>query len=103
MKPQELMPGEELGLAAEVSEDVEAQSEEAITSRYVSGEIRIVTEQGRTQLPEVPGIIDSGRYKLQPEYQRRRRWSAEKQSRLIESFLMNVPIPPIFLYEYEYA
>jgi hypothetical protein len=36
---------------------------------------------------------------LSPEYQRRLRWSAEKKSRLIESFLMNVPIPPVFLYD----
>ena len=103
MESEGLLPGEELGLAKEVAKEVETQTEEAITKRYVSGEIRIVTEQGRTQLPELPGIIDSGRYKLEPEYQRRRRWTKEKQSRLIESFLMNVPVPPIFLYEYEYA
>ena len=99
----ELLPGEELQLTPVTAEPAEVLTEESITARYVSGEIRIVTEQGRTQLPELPGIIDSGRYKLEPEYQRRRRWSRAKQSRLIESFLMNVPIPPIFLYEYEYA
>jgi hypothetical protein len=99
----QLLPGEELQLTLVTAEPAEVPTEESITARYVSGEIRIVTEQGRTQLPELPGIIDSGRYKLEPEYQRRRRWSRTKQSRLIESFLMNVPIPPIFLYEYEYA
>ena len=99
----QLLPGEELQLTLVTAEPTEVPTEESITARYVSGEIRIVTEQGRTQLPELPGIIDSGRYKLEPEYQRRRRWSRAKQSRLIESFLMNVPIPPIFLYEYEYA
>jgi uncharacterized protein DUF262 len=97
------MPGEALALAPQAEGSVGHPTEESITERYVSGEIRIVTEQGRTQLPELPGILDSGRYQLQPEYQRRRRWSKEKQSRLIESFIMNVPIPPIFLYEYEYA
>lgn len=103
MRPRSLMPGESLELAPSSNAPVKAPTEESITDRYVSGEIRIVTEQGRTQLPEIPGILDSGRYRLEPEYQRRRRWSNEKQSRLIESFLMNVPIPPIFLYEYEYA
>jgi hypothetical protein len=42
---------------------------------------------------------------LGPEYQRRSRWSKKQQSKLIESFLMNIPVPPIFLYEkayYEY-
>ncbi|MBK6533035.1 MAG: DUF262 domain-containing protein [Deltaproteobacteria bacterium] len=43
------------------------------------------------------------RYKLDPEYQRRHRWSVERKSRLIESFLMNVPVPPVFLYERDLA
>lgn len=99
----ELIPGEELELTLSAAEPAAVPTEESITERYVSGDIRIVTEQGRTQLPELPGILDSGRYRLEPEYQRRRRWSKTKQSRLIESIIMNVPIPPIFLYEYEYA
>ena len=42
---------------------------------------------------------------LGPEYQRRSRWNITQKSRLIESFLMNIPVPSIFLYEndlYEY-
>lgn len=38
---------------------------------------------------------------LQPEYQRRLRWDNRNKSRLIESFIMNVPVPPVFLYEKE--
>lgn len=40
---------------------------------------------------------------ISPRYQRRARWSAEKQSALIESLLINVPIPPIYLSEDEYG
>lgn len=42
---------------------------------------------------------------LGPDYQRRSRWNITQKSRLIESFLMNIPVPSIFLYEndlYEY-
>lgn len=39
---------------------------------------------------------------LGPEYQRRSRWTITQQSRLIESFLMNIPVPSIFLYEKDY-
>lgn len=42
-------------------------------------------------------------YKLNPEFQRRHRWSNDKKSKLIESIIINVPIPPIFLYEVGYA
>lgn len=42
----------------------------------------------------VDNIID-----LSPSFQRRDRWDVKRQSKLIESFLINVPIPPIFLNE----
>lgn len=40
---------------------------------------------------------------LSPEYQRRERWDDIRQSKLIESFLMNVPVPPVFLNEDSYG
>jgi len=36
---------------------------------------------------------------IRPEYQRLFRWSNEQRSRLIESVLLRLPIPPIFLVE----
>lgn len=39
---------------------------------------------------------------LGPDYQRRSRWTKGQRSRLIESLLMNIPIPSIFLYEQDY-
>ena len=44
-------------------------------------------------------MLESDDYQLNPEFQRRHRWDDAKKSKLIESFIMNVPIPPIFLYE----
>lgn len=38
---------------------------------------------------------------IQPEYQRLFRWTNEQRSRLIESILLRLPIPPIFLIESE--
>ncbi|OHB78623.1 MAG: hypothetical protein A2Z25_16775 [Planctomycetes bacterium RBG_16_55_9] len=40
---------------------------------------------------------------LAPSYQRRKRWDETKRSHLIESLLMNIPIPPVFLYEQDLA
>jgi hypothetical protein len=88
-------------------------TDEELNSRYAKGEIRIVTEQARYPLAGILGMLkeeilgEDGqkerRYKLDPEYQRRHRWSVERKSRLIESFLMNVPVPPVFLYERDLA
>ena len=78
-------------------------SDAEINEKYVRGEIRIVTEQARYPLNTVASIVESSSYKIAPEYQRRHRWLPERQSKLIESLIMNVPIPPIFLYEYDYS
>lgn len=78
-------------------------SDEEINEKYISGEVRIVTEQARYPLDTICTMLNSGKYLLRPDFQRRRRWDRSKQSRLIESFIMNIPIPPIFLYEYEFS
>ncbi len=88
-------------------------TDEELNSRYAKGGFRIVTEQARYPLAGILGMLqeeienDDGkkelRYKLDPEYQRRHRWSVERKSRLIESFLINVPVPPVFLYERDLA
>lgn len=36
---------------------------------------------------------------IRPEYQRLFRWSVEQRSRLVESIILGLPIPPIFLIE----
>lgn len=74
-----------------------------INSKYVKGDIRIVTEQARYPLPAIKDMLTNPDYEIHPEFQRRHRWDRVKQSRLIESFIMNVPIPPIFLYEKDYS
>lgn len=78
-------------------------SDDDINAKYQKGEVRIVTEQARYPLNTITSLVNSGDYILTPEFQRRHRWSVQKQSRLIESFIMNVPIPPVFLYEYDYS
>ena len=78
-------------------------SDEMINQKYVKGDVRIVTEQARYPLTGIVSMVNSDNYELNPEFQRRHRWNKEKQSRLIESFIMNVPIPPIFLYEDRYS
>lgn len=40
---------------------------------------------------------------LNPEFQRRDRWDNKRRSRFIESIIMNVPIPPVFLGEDNYG
>lgn len=78
---------------------------ELINEKYMKGETRLVTEQARYPLPTLNELFSKGNaYELQPDFQRRKgRWSIEKKSKLIESFIINVPVPPVFLYEVSYA
>ncbi|MGK7920141.1 MAG: DUF262 domain-containing protein [Trichodesmium sp.] len=74
-----------------------------IVEKYRSREKRILTEVNREKLPSfVEALKKPGYMNIQPFYQRRSRWDKQKQSRLIESFLVNIPVPPIILYEQNY-
>lgn len=79
------------------------QTDAEINERYVRGEGRILIETNRERLSvfveslRKPDYID-----LKPFYQRRERWTNDRKSSLIESFIMNIPVPPVFLYEKEF-
>lgn len=99
----QLLPGERVRIDDPVAAS-SARTDDEIVRRFAAGETRIITEHARYPLQAIPGMLsDTTRYKLDPSYQRRRRWMPEKASRLIESFIMNVPVPPVFLYEYDLA
>lgn len=77
-------------------------SDDAINEKYEKGEARIITEQGAVKLSLVKGVFNAPNYQLTPKYQRRITWDTKKRSKLIESFIMNVPVPPVFVYETEF-
>lgn len=96
-------PSEELLWVKRPKEKPARFTDAEINDRYARGEGRIVIETNREKLPGFVALLKLDAYMdLQPFYQRRPRWSLEKQSLLIESFIMNIPVPPVFLYEKEY-
>ncbi|MGN6537609.1 MAG: DUF262 domain-containing protein [Mesorhizobium sp.] len=79
-------------------------SDKQIEKHFETGRLRVVQEKNDIFLSHVMTFISgTGNLwsNLQPESQRRLRWDNKKKSRLIESFIMNVPVPPVFLYEKE--
>ena len=50
-------------------------------------------------LESLYNLLRSDSIELRPGYQRRFRWDEKRQSRLVESFLLNMPVPPIYLSE----
>jgi hypothetical protein len=80
-------------------------SDKQIEKTFETGRLRVVQEKNDIFLSHVVQFIrgegDGVWGNLRPEYQRRLRWDTKKKSKLIESFIMNVPVPSIFLYEKE--
>ena len=67
---------------------------------YDSGKHRLTQERSDFLLPQIIDFVKNKKWlNLRPEYQRRLVWDRKKKSRFIESLLMNIPVPPVFLYE----
>lgn len=67
--------------------------------RFNEAQTQLVTQTADVPLGTLAQMVESGGINLQPSFQRRERWKIEKQTALIESFLLNVPVPPIYLSE----
>ncbi|MBP0022306.1 MAG: DUF262 domain-containing protein [Cyanobacteria bacterium SBLK] len=77
-------------------------SDREIDNRYEEEEQQLLIKINREKLLSLVEYMQEDNYMVIPPYQRRKRWSRQNQSRLIESLVINVPIPPILLYEKEY-
>jgi hypothetical protein len=93
----------------EVDDDVEwgtqAPADERLPSfeeKYREQMRQIVTQKIDLPISALLPMLKE-QIRLNPDFQRRDRWTEAQQSRLIESLIMNVPIPPVFLGEDEYG
>jgi hypothetical protein len=86
------------------NEGLEESPDSVIEEQIGSQPFRVVYQTNNFFLPQIRDLITAdGDFNLRPEYQRRLRWSNQQKSLLIESLLLNVPIPPVFLYENDLA
>jgi Protein of unknown function DUF262 len=74
----------------------------SIEEKYREQMRQIVTQKIDLPVSALLGMLKD-QIKLNPEFQRRDRWTDAAQSRFIESLVMNVPVPPVFLGEDEYG
>jgi hypothetical protein len=71
--------------------------------RYDFKETPIVTEINREKLPRFVESLKLSNYiEMRSFYQRRGSWTATMKSRLIESFILNIPVPSIILYQQDF-
>lgn len=93
---------EEIDETEENSETVTLTKEEDISAKYANTQLRIVRTNLDYSIDYLKSSLGSS-IDLEPQYQRRSRWDNKKRSLLIESLLLNIPVPPIFLFEIEYG
>lgn len=79
----------EIELEQPLEEEIEAIPEER----------KIYTDKGDPEIESLYGKYKRGRLILQPDFQRNFVWDTAKSSRLIESALLDIPLPVIYLSE----
>jgi hypothetical protein len=73
-----------------------------LEDKFEATAFRLTQERNDFLLPQVLDFVRKEKWiNLRPEYQRRLVWDVQKRSLFIESLLLNVPIPQLFLYEWE--
>jgi len=93
------MAGDKLTRDIEEPEEILDALEPRALAFWEKKQRELITSVVDYNLETLASLIRDHAINLRPYYQRRFRWSPEKQSKLIESFLVNVPIPPVFLNE----
>ena len=61
----------------------------------------VSTDTVQVTIGEVYNMYTSSELNILPDFQRLFRWSNERKSNFIESILIGIPIPPVFVYENE--
>ena len=79
------------------------KKQEEIEKKFNAYQDSLVLQQADLSLKSISDMVESGAIDINPKYQRRKRWTSKKESDLIESFILNIPVPPIYLAEDEYG
>ena len=61
----------------------------------------IKTDSYPMSIGELAALYKEGDLNISPAYQRMSRWDIEQQSALIESIILQIPIPPIYVFQSE--
>jgi hypothetical protein len=89
---EEYFENEPTGVEAELDED-----QETIVKPWDPSGIRVSTKQ--FSMRNILDLIDDGDLELAPDFQRNRVWKAGQKSRLVESVLLQIPLPAFYFAE----
>lgn len=68
-----------------------------LESRIAELRADVQSDRLSMSIGELAGLYERGELDIHPKFQRILRWSVEQKTKLIESLLLRIPIPPIFV------
>jgi len=72
---------------------------QSLETQIAEAQRLVKTDAYQMSLGEIVSMYEKGEIIVHPEFQRLFRWEIEQKSRLIESILLGIPLPPIFVFE----
>lgn len=76
---------------------------DGLVAKFKMAQESLVVQQSDFSLSAISEMVTAGSIDIEPKYQRRHRWHDDRQSALVESFILNVPVPPVYLSEDDYG
>lgn len=73
----------------------------ALTEEITNAQRLVRTDAYQMSIGEIASMYDNREIIIDPEFQRLFRWNIGQKSKLIESLLLGIPLPPIFVFEKE--
>lgn len=77
--------------------------DDLLIDKYRQSQLKVIRTSVDFPTDQLVRMINEEQINMSPLYQRRNRWDQKQKSRLIESLLLNIPIPPIYLFESDYG
>lgn len=74
---------------------------EALTEELKVARRQVVTDGYDMSIGEIASLYKNGELVIDPNYQRLFRWDESQKTRFIESLLLGIPVPPIFVFQRE--
>lgn len=71
----------------------------SLDAQIVEHSTTVQTQSYSMSVSEIVAMYRDGELQLHPQFQRFFRWTPEQKSRLVESLLLGIPVPPIFVSE----
>lgn len=76
-------------------------SSEALLQEVEAARNSLNTDRLDMSFGEIMSMYENGEMIINPEFQRFYRWNDYQQTRFVESILLGIPVPPIFVAEDE--